>query len=187
MKTTQRGFIAPLLLLITAVLLAGGIYIVFFTEFSNVDDPKYQTKQKQYPRAVGNFPTVTSTTRTTDSQTAVWKTYENTKYGFSLRYPSDWKINDQSFTYQGENNVSIEIESPIRNIPDYKLSDVQFSIQMHFKNGEKVLDHIGLIKAYKSGDQAVTRVTLSSLDLIAADGADYKLATQIFDSAVLLY
>ena len=53
----------------------------------------------------------------TTNQTASWKTYTNTQYGFEIKYPSDWKITDKSMTDANTNikYPAINIESPFRS------------------------------------------------------------------------
>ena len=74
-----KGFIAPFILIIVALLLAGGAYVF--------------TQTKPVGQTVTTNPTPTQTTpetQTTASQTADWKTYTNTQYGFTVNYPSNW-------------------------------------------------------------------------------------------------
>lgn len=42
----------------------------------------------------GNTNTQANTNTATDIDTSDWKTYENAKYGYSFKYPSDWTIVD---------------------------------------------------------------------------------------------
>lgn len=75
MKISHKGFIAPLLLALVALLLIGGGVYVYV-----------QSKQTNQPI------TATSTTQTSNSQTATWKTYQNDK-GFEIKYPaSNWRV-----------------------------------------------------------------------------------------------
>ena len=78
MKNQQKGFIAPLLLAIIALLaLGGGTY--------------YFVQKSKTPQA---FVPTTATTTVTDStvaraETVGWKTYTNYAYGFSVKLPTD--------------------------------------------------------------------------------------------------
>ena len=84
----QKGFILPLLLIIIAILfVSGGAYV-------------YTQKQEmsQSPIESTISPQPTSTTQTTSSQTSDWKTYENQKLGFEIRYPAQYSISTQSFS-----------------------------------------------------------------------------------------
>lgn len=77
----QRGFIVPLLLILISVLLVGsGAY--WYT----------QTKPVNQPAVVEQTVQATSTTQTSISQTAGWKTFRNETYRFELQYPIDWTL-----------------------------------------------------------------------------------------------
>jgi len=81
MKTIHRGFIIPLVLALIAFALAGGGAYVY-------------TQQKQANENVVITPNTqaTSTTQNSATQSNNWKTYTNTALGFSIKYPTDWKI-----------------------------------------------------------------------------------------------
>ncbi|MCR4276432.1 MAG: hypothetical protein NUV90_03540 [Candidatus Parcubacteria bacterium] len=68
MKTSQKGFISPLLLALIAVLLIGGGVYAYV-----------QNKQASQPVA---------------AQTSDWKTYTNSQYGFEVKYPLNWFLID---------------------------------------------------------------------------------------------
>ena len=74
MKTSQKGFISPLLLALIAVLVIGGGAYVYV-----------EKKQGNRPMA-----------QTSNSQMADWKTYANSLYGFSFRYPSNFVMDNQN-------------------------------------------------------------------------------------------
>ncbi len=89
MKNYKKGFVAPLLLVfIVLIALGGGAYY-------------YAQKSKAPPATVSEtvttLPTSTSTTvtKTTlqNEDTVAWKTYTNTKKGYTITYPIDAKIN----------------------------------------------------------------------------------------------
>lgn len=69
----QQGFAGIFVLLVLALAIAGGAY--------------YLGTQKGSWKAQE----ATNTTSTTN-QTADWKTYTNKRYGYSLKYPSDWHV-----------------------------------------------------------------------------------------------
>ena len=60
----------------------------------------------------------------TPDPTANWKTYSNTKYDFSFKYPSEWEIDDSS------SNDDVNTSDRFRF---YNLSDMM-EIKMHDKN-----------------------------------------------------
>jgi len=81
--SSSKGF-APLILLIGILIIGlaavGGYYL-------------YQ-KQTSYPipQVVQKTPQPKLTKSTSSAQTANWKTYADTKYGYQVQYPADWDL-----------------------------------------------------------------------------------------------
>lgn len=51
--------------------------------------------------------------------TADWNTYTNSQFSFTIKYPEGWKINDQSYNSDEQNNISFAIQGPLLNdIPE---------------------------------------------------------------------
>lgn len=95
MKTSQKGFTAPLLLAFVVVLLIGGGAYVYV-----------QNKQASQ-RSVISPPVQTNpTAQAPNSQIADWETYRNTKYGFEFKYPQDHIV------YSGFKNDMLVTASP---------------------------------------------------------------------------
>lgn len=118
-------------------------------------------------------------------ETVKWQTYKNEEYGFEVKYPVDWKINDQSFTYSGARNSSVEILSPILyDIPNYENMGALFSLQINFKDNKVVVNHSRFIKAKEQGDQAVTFINMA--DYVLQNYNEYKIAQQIIQSAKII-
>ena len=46
-------------------------------------------------------------------ETANWKTYTNQQYDFQFKYPTSWTVNDQSYTYKGQNYMTVIFASPL--------------------------------------------------------------------------
>lgn len=49
---------------------------------------------KKKTDSVMTTPTVIDTATSNSTATADWKTYTSTKYGYSIKYPTTWKLND---------------------------------------------------------------------------------------------
>jgi hypothetical protein len=62
---------------------------------------------------VGACPRITRICAATNNQTADWKTYTSTQYGFKFQYPSNWTVNNQSFIYQNKPSINVLISSPV--------------------------------------------------------------------------
>jgi len=82
---TERG-LAPVFIVLILAALVGGYLI-------------YQNQPKTYSTTSTNHSTiptsVASTAATGSAETANWKTYINTKYGYSIKYPTGWIVDDQ--------------------------------------------------------------------------------------------
>lgn len=97
MKTTQKGFIVPLLLIIVAILLAGG-GAYFYTQTKSENPPVVE--DVGLPQATSTTQTTSQTApvaQTSNSQTIDWKTYTNTQYGFQLDYINGTKLPDHMY------------------------------------------------------------------------------------------
>jgi len=53
--------------------------------------------QSLFNQSLSTLKLTSSTAQTSDSQTANWKKYTNTKDSYSFRYPSEWSIDDAGF------------------------------------------------------------------------------------------
>lgn len=99
MKNSQQGFIAPLFIAIIALLVIGGGVYVYENEKVEtpavIDTGTQQQNSKTQP--------VNTQTSNSSSQTGVsnWRTYSNSKYGFSVQYPTGTKINDEGSNGEG--------------------------------------------------------------------------------------
>jgi len=87
MKNQQKGFIAPLLLaLIALLLIGGGVYVYEKNKQVNLSITASSTAQTTQTTQSSNQ--TVPIAQTSNSQTAGWKTYANNQYGFSFQYPS---------------------------------------------------------------------------------------------------
>ena len=81
MKNNQKSFTSLILIGAIVVLIALGGYFVW----SKKSEP---ITQKQTPEVTQTETSIT----TSKDETANWKTYTNSDYGFELKYPQDWKF-----------------------------------------------------------------------------------------------
>ena len=97
MNTHQKGFANIVLILAIVILVGIGGYFVFVKKSEPV-------AQQQTPT-----PTQTNTpvspTPTPEDETANWKTYNNARYSYTIKYPSDWYVettySENDFTQRG--------------------------------------------------------------------------------------
>jgi hypothetical protein len=84
MNTTHNGFIAPLLLALIALLLAGGAYV--YIQNKQSDQPAVVSSTTQATTTSTVQKTATSTQQNQTSSISDWKTYVNRS--FTIEYPS---------------------------------------------------------------------------------------------------
>lgn len=72
---SKKGFVIPLIIAIVAILVVGGV--VFVTKNKKVEAP-----------------VVIQNMATTTTETKGWNIYTNDKYGYQVRYPTDWAVSD---------------------------------------------------------------------------------------------
>lgn len=92
----QKGFIVPILVAVIAILLIGGGVYVYTNE--KVEAPEVFIDSNLPPQSgqISVATTVPSKASTTDI-TNDWKMYSNSQYGFQIKYPINYKIeNDMS-------------------------------------------------------------------------------------------
>lgn len=66
-------------------------------------------------------PTLGASTTTSTISTADWKTYTNSTFSYSLKYPSDWTlVAGESASSYGNNSISITSPASAKKISDYQ-------------------------------------------------------------------
>ena len=73
---------------------------------------------------------ITTTTKvgatTTATETADWKTYTNSTYGFSFKYPKDWQLKENSGSNTDQAIVSVTSPETLKKIEDQKKNGQNF-------------------------------------------------------------
>lgn len=85
-----------IVLLLFALVVVGALSYLVLSDRGTSDDA-----EEAAAVVVKKKTTATSTATKTTDETADWKTYSNTVYGFSLKYPNDWKLSSSTIdSYQ---------------------------------------------------------------------------------------
>ncbi|TSC92370.1 MAG: hypothetical protein CEN89_735 [Candidatus Berkelbacteria bacterium Licking1014_7] len=102
---------------IVAIVFGGGAYAYVNNKATKEKDDlnaQITELQSQVSSAAIATTTPSSTTSATADATANWKTYTNSTYGFSFKYPSDWTATE-STTYPGA-LISVGVDTPSRKV-----------------------------------------------------------------------
>ena len=114
MSNFWKVFVAVIITLIIAG--GGGWYGAnYFADKKLSDkDDQIASTQKALDATNAKLKTATATTSTTKTidATADWKTYTNSTYGFSFKYPSDWTLK----TGSADSLLSINLSSAINEV-----------------------------------------------------------------------
>ncbi len=104
MPTLKKGFYHPTAIIILA-LITLSFALIFF-----INSKYFIPKKTPSPSPVAS-PQLTPSPKSSADDAASWKTYTNDKIGFSIKFPKDWKLDENNFViYKGE---KIETESPV--------------------------------------------------------------------------
>jgi type II secretory pathway pseudopilin PulG len=117
----KRLLITIGIVIITAGAIGGSIYYVMnqqATKDKKTADKQAQDLQKQIDDLKKAQESKTNTTATpiatTQDETASWKTYTNQPYGFTIKYPADWILQDGLSVKLSKGNQAMFI-TPLNN------------------------------------------------------------------------
>ena len=108
-----------------------------------------------------------------------WKTYSNQIYNFQFKYPSNWSVNDYTYTYQGQSYPSVAFSSPaISGVPGAS-RDANFYTLIYKENGSwQHKEHIDLSLLKSDGGALPVNVSQQYLQ----SRPEYSIALAIFAS-----
>ena len=129
---------------------------------------------------VGQQPTPIAQTH--NSETAGWKIYKNTKYGFEVRYPQDWEIFEM-LDKQKYGREGITLDSPARrNFEEDIHTPSDMNMVIEEKNSQISLDKF--IEQYSDGwysrYAAEEFATIGGKNARYVKSSDYRPANVIF-------
>ncbi|MCL5407548.1 MAG: hypothetical protein M1429_03575 [Patescibacteria group bacterium] len=104
-----------ILLIILGVLLLVSVGVIFW--LSKNSSTKFQTSPTNTPNSTSLAPNI---------DTSDWKTFANTKYGYSFKYPSNWYLYDSNL---GLITVQPEKYNPKEILSDQEAKAISFNAQ----------------------------------------------------------
>ncbi|OGY28895.1 MAG: hypothetical protein A3F35_02095 [Candidatus Woykebacteria bacterium RIFCSPHIGHO2_12_FULL_45_10] len=170
---------------VVGALLIGGGFLIYNA---------YQAKPKEVSTQTPLTNTVTkATTSATKDETAGWKTYSNSKLGFSIKYPTGWYYNDAAkFSTQNcelgpgidENTVLLDRKDlKCQGVGHFGLWPAEFVVYVSATKldpipGEEwvntTIDGKQAIKNFKSAASEGPRCTCTII-LVSYQGKDYRI------------
>lgn len=140
----KKGFIAPVVVIILAVLFLGGGAYVW----------KNETARSQWKVIRNFFANGQATSTQIDAQTAGWKTYQNKERGFEVKYPTDWYI-DEGF--RGVHISPLSPEDPLNASSAGLMSTLTISIEK--ETLQEILEAHRTAEAFSQKEVTFPRVT----------------------------
>src|SRR3982750_4903707 len=87
----QKGFSAIIVMvsLVAIVIIAGGL-VLFNKSTTSKVEPKVSTPSVEQASPSATISDLPASASAQNSEIVNWKTYMNTQYGYSIKYPSEW-------------------------------------------------------------------------------------------------
>lgn len=81
-----------LIIVLVSILLFGGVFA--WQYYAKISNSQFQISNENQNAQPAQSPSGNASGENPNSETAGWKTYTNTQYGYEIKYPSDWIFND---------------------------------------------------------------------------------------------
>ena len=158
----QKG-LAPILIVLLIAVGIGG-YLLYQKQLKPVSVPQPSPSPVVSPESSNSAQTTNP-----DLIGANWKTYTNTKYSFTVNYPSDWKIDELTMPINlnksGDSASVVNFNAPGFPTPGVGL-DGGIGFFVHMTDGNvKVMDWVKN-NGYKSLDSSYQTVNIGGFDAI---------------------
>lgn len=99
----------PLIIVITAVVVGGATYALVSSKISK-DQQVLMNQVNDLQKQVSQKPVIPQTNNSiVTDETAGWKTYTNSQYGFSFKYPSEWLLAEKTENYGDARRMAIQL------------------------------------------------------------------------------
>jgi hypothetical protein len=162
--------------IILTILIAGGL--VYWFQFKKI--PELNKKIDDLQNQVNQLQ------EQSKDETADWETYENTKYGYSLKYPKDWFLYDKGFLnvetkkYELPQKTVFIDDKEIEDIPsgsDYPLAAVTINVEdEEFDFNEVKQDSsIAFSTVEVAGEEALKGISKKASDFDQSYGTYYYI------------
>ncbi|MBI2610205.1 hypothetical protein HYW53_03470 [Candidatus Giovannonibacteria bacterium] len=144
-------------------------------------------KQAEAPAPVENQ---NQQTEQENDETAGWKTYRNTEYGFEVKYPDGWKLVDTSrnvWTSDKGNikSIGVNIESPKRyDLPGYIGVPVNYRILIYIDGNFNAIADFGSPDP-KYGKQSAWNIDVPKS--VKESTEEFTIGQKIINSYQLIY
>lgn len=170
----QRGTILLVPVIIIAIIAVAGAYLLGKQGITIFPQPSPTSLPAEVPTKEGDV-------------TADWKTYTNTKYQYSIKYPLTFSVTEQSSEYVrlslGQNQPNQPSSETYLSI-EVKNNPQKLSLQKWEKANVNVADHAPFPKGvtYLEHDGTIFQITPVIIDRKDTDGSIGKTFDQILST-----
>lgn len=136
MPTFWKVFIS---IIITIAVVGGGTFYVMQRQINSIrsdNQTRVDDLNKQIKTLQSATSSTTATTPTTTDETAGWKTYTNTTYGFSFKYPSNLTKTDASSYTANDGAYIDDSSSPDKHIFSVEAEQSSLSLDAYIAKAE---------------------------------------------------
>jgi len=124
--------------------------------------------------------TTTTPTTTTTDKTADWKTYNNSTYGISVKYPTDWTLAEKTFSKNGDVLATLTSPETTTAAKTNKLLKEDVTIRYSDASAKSTDVSSNTIGVWLK-DQFTNSVTVSNATKETIGGIEYNEATMNAD------